>query len=85
MTRRKTSSRRAAAGAGARALVEAPKSVLRELGSLTYQTYRVSKSFGPLVKLLTDEKDVTRPELAAATDSVFEALYAHPVTRSAER
>ncbi|MGH8442438.1 MAG: AarF/UbiB family protein [Nevskiaceae bacterium] len=85
MTRRKTKSRRASVGAGTRALVETPKSVLRELGSLTYQTYRVSKSFGPLVKLLSDEKDVTRPELAAATDSVFEALYAHPVTRSAER
>jgi predicted unusual protein kinase regulating ubiquinone biosynthesis (AarF/ABC1/UbiB family) len=68
-----------------RALVEAPRSVLREIGALTYQTYRVSKSFGPLVKLLSDEKDVTRPDLAAAMDAVFEALYAHPVTRSAER
>ena len=63
----------------------AAKSLLREIGALTYQTYHVSRSFGPLVKLLSDEKDVTRPELAAAMDTVFEALYAHPVTRSAER
>ena len=62
-----------------------PRGILRELGALTFQTYRVSRSFGPLVKLLSDEKDVTRPELAAAMDTVFEALYAHPVTRSAER
>jgi ubiquinone biosynthesis protein len=61
------------------------KSLLGELGALTVQTYRVSKSFGPLVTLLSSEKDVTRPELAAAMDTVFEALYAHPVTRSAER
>ncbi len=82
MTRKKKG--RAARATGS-ALVEGPKSVLRELGSLTFQTYRVSKSFGPLVKLLSDEKDVTRPALAAAMDTVFEALYAHPVTRSAER
>ncbi len=82
MTRKKKARSARAAG---NALVETPKSILRELGSLTFQTYRVSKSFGPLVKLLSDEKDVTRPELSAAMDSVFEALYAHPVTRSAER
>lgn len=59
--------------------------VLRELGSLTYQTWQVSRSFGPLVKLLAHERDVTRDELGAAIDTVFEGLYAHPVTRSAER
>jgi hypothetical protein len=58
---------------------------LRELGSLTVQTYRVSRSFGPLLKLLSHDRDVTRPELAGALDAVFEALYAHPVTRSTER
>jgi ubiquinone biosynthesis protein len=58
--------------------------VLRELGSLTVQTYKVSRSFGPLVKLLSHEKDVTREDLAGSIDAVFEALYAHPVTRSAE-
>jgi ubiquinone biosynthesis protein len=82
MTRRRKARGVRAAG---KALVEGPKSILKEIGSLTFQTYRVSKSFGPLVKLLSDDKDVTRPELAAAMDTVFEALYAHPVTRSAER
>ncbi|MGH8481161.1 MAG: AarF/UbiB family protein, partial [Nevskiaceae bacterium] len=67
------------------ALAGAPRAVLRELGSLTAQTWRVSRSFGPLLKLLSDERDVARPELASALDTVFEALYAHPVTRSTER
>lgn len=66
-------------------LASAPRrGVLREVGALTLQTYQVSKSFGPLVKLLASEKDVTREELAATLETVFDALYAHPVTRSAE-
>ena len=71
MTRRKKAKGVRAAG---RALVEGPKSILKEIGSLTFQTYRVSKSFGPLVKLLSDSKHVTRPEHSAAMDTEFEAL-----------
>jgi len=95
MSRKKAKKTKKTKKARARALVEAPRprapqarvatNLLRELGALTYQTYRVSRSFGPLVKLLSEEKDVTRLELAGAMDTVFEALYAHPVTRSAER
>jgi predicted unusual protein kinase regulating ubiquinone biosynthesis (AarF/ABC1/UbiB family) len=61
------------------------QSTMAALGSLTYKTYQVSRSFGPLMKLLAHEKDVTRDELAQAVDTVFEGLYAHPITRSAER
>jgi ubiquinone biosynthesis protein len=61
------------------------RGVLRELGSLTYQTYQVSKGFGPLVSLLASERDVTREELTASIDTIFEALYRHPITRSTER
>lgn len=61
------------------------RGVLRELGSLTYQTYQVSRGFVPLVNLLTHEQDVTREELSAAIDKVFDGLYRHPITRSAER
>jgi ubiquinone biosynthesis protein len=71
--------RRRRAGAGG------TPALLRELGALTVETYRVSRSFGPLVKLLAHEKDVARGELAEAIDAVFAALHAHPVTRSAER
>lgn len=70
---------------GVRAVAGAPRGILRELGSLTVQTYQVSRSFAPLVKLLTDEDDITREELAEAVDTVFAGLYAHPITRSAER
>jgi ubiquinone biosynthesis protein len=83
--------RKAAAGGrrGSRGSVRPPPGraagVLRELGELTVQTWRVSRSFGPLLRLLAHERDVTRAEFGAAVDSVFEGLYAHPVTRSAER
>jgi ubiquinone biosynthesis protein len=66
-------------------LARAPQGMLRDIGLLTVQTYRVSRSFGPLARLLSHDRDVTRPELAAALDTVFDALYAHPVTRSTER
>ncbi|WP_420426570.1 AarF/UbiB family protein [Algiphilus sp.] len=59
--------------------------ILGELGSLTVQTYRLSRAFSPLVRLLAHEHDITRDELTAAVDTVFEGLYAHPATRSIER
>lgn len=49
------------------------------------QTYQVSRSFVPLAKLLGHEREITREELARAVDTVFAGLYAHPITRSAER
>jgi ubiquinone biosynthesis protein len=86
-TRRK--GKRKAASTAAAAITGTPAargaSVLRDLGALTYQTWQVSRSFGPLVKLLAHERDITREELGATIDTVFTGLYAHPVTRSAER
>ena len=61
------------------------RGILRELGSLTYQTYQVSRGFVPLGKRLTHEQDVTREELSGAIDKIFETLYRHPITRSTER
>ena len=75
------------ARAGGKALAGVPRAarnILGELGSLTYQTWQVSRSFAPLVKLLASEKDVTREELGQTVDAVFAGLYAHPITRSAE-
>jgi ubiquinone biosynthesis protein len=65
--------------------VEPSRGVLRELGALSYQTWQVSRSFGPLVKLLASDRDVTREELGTGIDTVFAGLYRHPITRSAER
>jgi predicted unusual protein kinase regulating ubiquinone biosynthesis (AarF/ABC1/UbiB family) len=65
--------------------VEVTRGVFRELGSLTYQTWQVSRGFVPLVKLLTHDRDVTRDELTGTIDHIFAGLYRHPVTRSTER
>lgn len=59
--------------------------VISELGALTVQTYRLSRSFAPLLRLLSHEHDITREELAVVVDRAFEGLYAHPATRSVER
>jgi predicted unusual protein kinase regulating ubiquinone biosynthesis (AarF/ABC1/UbiB family) len=89
MKRKKRNRRHPAAVAsgplGIPGVARAPSGILRELGSLTVQTYQVSRSFAPLVKLLALERDITREELAQAVDTVFAGLYAHPITRSAER
>lgn len=59
--------------------------LLRELGSLTVSTYRVSQGFVPLLKLLASEPDVTRDDLGVAVDQAFAALYRHPLLRQTER
>jgi ubiquinone biosynthesis protein len=59
--------------------------LLRELGSLTVSTYRVSRGFVPLVRMLTHERDVSREELASAIDRAFDGLYRHPLLRQTER
>ena len=59
--------------------------LLRELGSLTLSTYRTSKGFVPLVKLLGSDGDITREELTLAVDQAFAGLYQHPLLRQTER
>ncbi|HUP92650.1 MAG TPA: AarF/ABC1/UbiB kinase family protein, partial [Solimonas sp.] len=62
-----------------------PKGVLRELGSFGLATYRVSRGFVPLLKLLASEPDATREDLAIAIDQAFTALYKHPLLQGTER
>ncbi len=59
--------------------------LLRDLGSLTLSTYRISQSLNPLIKLLRMQVEVDREALSAAIDVIFEALYQHPLMRSTER
>ncbi|HVT35785.1 MAG TPA: AarF/ABC1/UbiB kinase family protein, partial [Nevskiaceae bacterium] len=63
----------------------APRGFLRELSSVTVSTWRASRGFVPLVKLLASEEDVTRDALTAAIDQAFAELYRHPLLRSTER
>lgn len=59
--------------------------LLRELGTLTVSTYRLSQSLVPLGKLLGGEGDVTREDLTLAIDRAFASLYRHPLLRQTER
>jgi len=60
-------------------------SLLRELGTLTTSTYRLSKGFMPLLKLLAAEPDITREELSTVVDQAFGGLYQQPLLRHTER
>ncbi|MGH8630539.1 MAG: AarF/UbiB family protein, partial [Burkholderiales bacterium] len=66
-------------------LVDKHPGLLRELGALTTSTYKASKGFVPLVRLLASEQDVTREELTAVVDKAFAGLYRHPLLRQTER
>lgn len=59
--------------------------LLRELGSLTVSTYRLTQSLSPLLKQLGTDRDTTREELSASIDVIFDALYRHPLLRSTEK
>lgn len=56
-----------------------PRSLLRELGSLTVSTVQVSRGFVPLGRLLASADDVTSAQLSEAIDALFEKLYEHPI------
>lgn len=57
-----------------------PRGFLRQIGAATLSTYRTSKGFVPLVRLLAIEDDITRDDLADAIDRVYAGLYQHPLT-----
>ena len=59
--------------------VEKPRGILRELGALTVSTYRASRGFVPILRLLAEERDTTRDELAVAIDQAYAGLYKHPL------
>jgi ubiquinone biosynthesis protein len=58
---------------------------LRDIGSLTVSTYRLTQSLTPLLKQLGSSDDVTRDDLAQSIDVIFDALYRHPLLRSSEK
>ena len=64
---------------------QAQRGILREMGSLTVSTYKVSRSFVPLLRTLAHENDVTREELSAAIDQTYTTLYKHPLMHQTGR
>ncbi len=59
--------------------------LLRDISQLTTQTVYISRSAVPLVGLLAHDRDIEREQLVLAIDSIFEALYEHPLTNTMER
>ncbi len=56
-------------------------SLLKETGLYTYHSFNVSKTLFPMLRLLAGRNNVTVEELSRVLDGIFEALYAHPLTR----
>lgn len=65
--------------------LEGVRGALKELGQLSSSTYRLTRGFVPLLKLVTSEADITERELSEAIDTAFAELYRHPLTRSTGR
>ena len=59
--------------------------VLRELSRFSVSTYRLTRGFGSLLRLLGSEQDVTRGELALAIDQAVDGFYRHPLMKGTSR
>lgn len=70
-------------GGGGRAQVigKAKGGVVREIGRFSISTYKLTRGFGSLFKLVAAERDVTRGELASAIDQAVEGFYRHPLMK----
>lgn len=58
---------------------------LRDAGVTALQTWRVVRAARPLLKLLGSEDDITQAQLHEGIDLLFQQLYAHPLTGTAEK
>lgn len=58
---------------------------LREIGAYGLHTWRASRGFGPLLRLLASDDDVDRGQLGYAIDRAFAGLYAHPLVHQTEK
>lgn len=54
--------------------------VLRGAGDFALSTAQVPKAMMPLIRLIVRDQDMTAAELSDALDSLFESLYAHPLS-----
>lgn len=63
----------------------ARRGVLREIGRFSVSTYRLTRGFGPLVRLVAAEHDITRAELSAAIDGAVQGFYKHPLMKGTGR
>ncbi|MGQ0529781.1 MAG: AarF/UbiB family protein [Panacagrimonas sp.] len=55
--------------------------MLREISRFSVSTYKLTRGFGALIKLVAAEQDVTRGELAQAIDQAVEGFYRHPLMK----
>lgn len=57
------------------------RGVLGEIGRYSISTYKLTRGFGTLVKLVASEDDITRGELSGAIDHAVEGFYRHPLMK----
>jgi hypothetical protein len=55
--------------------------VLHELSRFSVSTYKLTRGFGSLVRLVGSEQDITREELSVAIDRAVEGFYRHPLMK----
>ena len=55
--------------------------VLHEISRFSVSTYKLTRGFGSLFKLIAGEQDITRGELAQAIDQAVDGFYRHPLMK----
>ncbi|WP_293374948.1 AarF/ABC1/UbiB kinase family protein [Nevskia sp.] len=61
------------------------RGVMREIATLGVSTVRLTRGLVPLIGVLTDEQDSTGDDLEQAIDTLFVALYRHPLLKHTGR
>lgn len=56
-----------------------------ETKSFTLHTFRLSRTFIPLSRLLSNDEAITEEQLSTALDNVFSELYEHPLIRHSRK
>jgi ubiquinone biosynthesis protein len=61
------------------------RGVLGEIGRFSVSTYKLTRGFGSLFRLIAAEQDVTREELSSAIDDAVNGFYRHPLMKGTGR
>ena len=61
------------------------RGLVKEISRFSVSTYKLTRGFGLLLRLLASEEDITRDELAEAIDQAVEGFYRHPLMRGTGR
>lgn len=76
---------RKGSGGDARPVKKAGRGLVKEISAFSISTYKLTRGFSSLARILASSEDVTREELSTAIDQAVEGFYRHPLMRGTGR